>query len=267
MQIIKIILFFLFVSGFSVEKKPIGQVVAFENRVWAIGVDGLERDLAVGAPIYILDELHVGDDGKLQVRFTDGSILNLVSDTVYVIRGYRYQKLLEKDSYLADLIKGGFRSLTGAIAKKNPDGYQVKTPTATIGVRGTVIDALLTNNGLYVSCTKGLAFVMNDAGSFRVGPAESRQYLFVSSPKSTPQFFINRPPEMNVRSFVPPPGGMQIEAPKPSAPAPSAQPAPQEKIGPVGPGATEGVSKPGSGASEEFQQKPGGAGVYIQGGC
>ncbi len=35
------------------------------------------------------------------------------------------------------LLKGGFRSISGAIGKINHDEYQVATPVATIGIRGT----------------------------------------------------------------------------------------------------------------------------------
>ena len=254
-------------------EKPIGEVIAATGEVFAVGGDEVERDLAVGSFVYILDEIHVDEYGKLQIRFTDGSVVNLVSDTVYVIRGYRYQKMLQKDQFSAELIKGGFRSLTGSIAKKNPDEYKIKTPTATIGVRGTIIDALLTDKGLYVSCTKGLAVVMNSAGNFTIGPTESRQYLLVGSESARPEFFVTRPSEMNVRVFTSPPGAVNIEAAKipsktPEVKSAPAAEAPQERIGPIGPGSTGGDTRSGASSGEDLpiQQKTG-AGVYIQGGC
>lgn len=41
------------------------------------------------------------------------------------------------------LIKGGFRAVSGAIGKVNRDDYQIATPVATIGIRGTDYVAIL----------------------------------------------------------------------------------------------------------------------------
>jgi hypothetical protein len=38
---------------------------------------------------------------------------------------------------LLDLVKGGMRAVTGAIAQRRPEAYKVRTPVATLGVRGT----------------------------------------------------------------------------------------------------------------------------------
>ena len=35
------------------------------------------------------------------------------------------------------LLKGGFRSITGLIGRGNKDHYGIRTPSATIGIRGT----------------------------------------------------------------------------------------------------------------------------------
>jgi hypothetical protein len=40
------------------------------------------------------------------------------------------------------LVKGGFRSITGLVGKINRDEYQVATPVATIGIRGTDITVI-----------------------------------------------------------------------------------------------------------------------------
>ena len=41
------------------------------------------------------------------------------------------------------LLRGGFRAVTGFISKGSPDAAKVQTATATIGIRGTDFDARL----------------------------------------------------------------------------------------------------------------------------
>ena len=43
----------------------------------------------------------------------------------------------DKGESVYRLLKGGLRTLSGHIGKKQPENYQVKTPIATVGIRGT----------------------------------------------------------------------------------------------------------------------------------
>ena len=49
----------------------------------------------------------------------------------------RYAHTDSDNGALLSLVKGGLRAVTGAIAKREPESYKVKTPVATLGVRGT----------------------------------------------------------------------------------------------------------------------------------
>ena len=65
------------------------------------------------------------------IHFKDGGKMVLRPDTKVTIEYY------ENDGMITDVFKGGLRAVTGAIADRDPDSYKVKTPTATLGVRGT----------------------------------------------------------------------------------------------------------------------------------
>src|SRR5476649_1542244 len=43
----------------------------------------------------------------------------------------------DDDSASFNLVKGGLRSITGLLGKRNKERFALKTPTATIGIRGT----------------------------------------------------------------------------------------------------------------------------------
>jgi len=49
----------------------------------------------------------------------------------------------DDDGAVLELVKGGFRAITGEIAHNRPDSYQVQTNVATLGVRGTEFAIIL----------------------------------------------------------------------------------------------------------------------------
>jgi hypothetical protein len=63
-----------------------------------------------------------------------------------------------------DLVKGALRVVTGAVARRNPAGFQLRTPQATIGVRGTDFMVALVNPA-YVSVLSGSIGVTSSAGT------------------------------------------------------------------------------------------------------
>jgi hypothetical protein len=70
-----------------------------------------------------------------------------------------------------NLIEGGFRTITGAIAKQNPGDYQVNTPVATIGVRGTDYAAVVKSGQLSMAFYAGAPCMKNKEGSLCLSSA------------------------------------------------------------------------------------------------
>ncbi len=75
--------------------------------------------------------------GKAQIRLKDGSFIAVRPNTRLVLEEYKYKKNDPDNKSVTSLIKGTFRTISGAIAKENPEKVMVKTPVATIGIRGT----------------------------------------------------------------------------------------------------------------------------------
>jgi hypothetical protein len=48
-----------------------------------------------------------------------------------------------EDAATLNLVSGGLRVITGAMAKTNPENYKVRTPVALMGVRGTEFSIML----------------------------------------------------------------------------------------------------------------------------
>ncbi len=118
--------------------KPAGQVIMTTSNLSARRDDGSERALGRRSVIYEGDTLVTGADGITQVRMVDGALLSLRRETRFKIEEFRYGDVPDDQQRgFFSLLRGGFRTLTGAIGRVVNQAYRVSTPVATIGIRGT----------------------------------------------------------------------------------------------------------------------------------
>jgi hypothetical protein len=85
------------------------------------------------------------------VKMADGTSMTLRPSTQLVIQRYEFKpQAREGDSagsMLFDLVRGGLRTVTGLIPKRNLDAARIHTPSATVGIRGTEMDVRLCHDG------------------------------------------------------------------------------------------------------------------------
>lgn len=126
--------------------------------------------LALGSALYLGQRLVTGADARLEARLNDGSVLTLGERTEFLIEQVAGSSAQGSDSRFS-LLKGVFRAITGKLASgQAPASWQVRTPVAIIGVRGTELwggfdllgagsDTLdvvmLEGKGVYVQNTQG----------------------------------------------------------------------------------------------------------------
>ncbi|MDD2308234.1 MAG: FecR domain-containing protein [Desulfuromonadaceae bacterium] len=119
---------------------PAATVTHLSGPLVAQTVSGTTKSLSIGSKIEAGDTVETARRTYASLKFTDGSLVTLKPNTRFKVEVYAYDKAKPKDdagSY--SLIKGGLRTITGQIGKRgNQDSYQMKTPTATIGIRGTI---------------------------------------------------------------------------------------------------------------------------------
>jgi hypothetical protein len=126
--------------------EPAGRVELADGEVRIHDAARKIRAAAAGTAVFEGDRIETGSDGELHVAMEDGGFLAVRPNTSLTIAGYRAQGD-ERDQSVFSLLKGSIRSVTGWIARFNPPGYQVRTPTATIGVRGTDHEPLVIPEG------------------------------------------------------------------------------------------------------------------------
>lgn len=150
-----------------------GKVSFVTGNVTATSPDGQSRALTRGAAINGGDRIETRG-GRLQIRFTDGGFVSLQPNSVFGVDQYLYaNKAPEETSLFFSLLRGGMRTVTGAIGKVNKQSYKVRTPVATIGIRGTGYRATTDNNRTLVSVGHGLVNVENVLGNITGGAGQN----------------------------------------------------------------------------------------------
>ncbi len=125
--------------------KLIGQVITLSGTVTATRKDGTTVQLKVGDPVYQGDVLQTGADGKISVAFLDDSIFKLESGARMVLNNLVFDPDGSENKMLFSLVQGGFKFVSGKIAKTGD--MEVETPVATMGIRGTTGGATTAQDG------------------------------------------------------------------------------------------------------------------------
>ena len=157
-----------------------GKVHFVQGKVLIIGANGKERPAQKGDEIREGEVIDTGRDGVLHLKMIDGAIIVMRSDSRLKIETYRFNNGAEERGVLG-LLKGGFRSITGLIAKRRPRNYAVATVTATIGIRGTDHEPFYIPPpapgevppgppGTYDKVNTGATFIQSSGGRVELGP-------------------------------------------------------------------------------------------------
>jgi len=122
------------VTGYSA---PAARVDFAVGNVTAVTANGQSRALAKGAQLVEGETINT-NNGRAQLRFTDGAYVSLQPESAFRIDQYRFEgKQDGSEKTFLSLLKGGLRTITGIVGRSNKKNYQVSTTVATIGIRGT----------------------------------------------------------------------------------------------------------------------------------
>ena len=124
-----------------ISSDSVGTVVSLTGQAQAISEDGM-RDLSQGSPVFQGDEILTSHGSFLEIDFIDETSFSQGEDSRSKINDYVYNPDdSDGSNLLLEMTKGVFRTVTGEIAKQNPDNFNLKSPMALIGIRGTVVNS------------------------------------------------------------------------------------------------------------------------------
>ncbi len=166
-------------SNFAAEPtlpQAIGQVVWVKNNLKAQQPNAEIRTLTRRSAIYEHDTLTTDATSSGEISFTDDSALALREDSTIKIDQYRHAtgKAASSDAFVVNVLKGGFRTVTGIISKNDPGGYKATTAVATIGIRGTIYSIYYNpiKKSLAAKIDKGSIFISNQNGAVTLTKCE-----------------------------------------------------------------------------------------------
>lgn len=128
----------LFLAPAFAQAQAIGRIIQTSGLVTAVNATGTEREIARGSEIFVDETVTTGPRGNAKLRFTDGAVITLDVDSFFTVNTYEYDGAGgAADSMVMTIARGTMRTLTGTIGDDPADTYQLNTPFASIGVRGT----------------------------------------------------------------------------------------------------------------------------------
>lgn len=190
-------------AALAAETESAGQVIVARGTVQAVAANGGVRDLRRRSPFYAGDTIRTAAAAEVQLRFADGALLALRADSEFRVDEYRFSNQGGAgDRSVSTLLKGGLRTITGVIGKQDPQAYQVKTPVATIGVRGTHYEAVLESpTSLVLAAWQGGIRVRNDNGTLDLGVGADYNFARADA-QQAPHGLLEPPPSLQSETPV-----------------------------------------------------------------
>lgn len=122
----------------SVAFADAGRFESVSGEVSILRADGRTVPATPGAGLNEGDSIRTGADGRAHLRMLDDARLEVRRNTLLKLDAYRFEPSDNSSGRsLIGLLRGAFRSITGAIGRANKEHYRIVTPSATIGIRGT----------------------------------------------------------------------------------------------------------------------------------
>jgi FecR protein len=163
--------------------QKIGVTSAARNQVQGI-IGGGTRALSAGSEIFSNEVVRTGEESLAQLLFLDETSLSVGARSEVKLDRFVYNPDRKTGNVVLKASRGAFRFVSGS---QNPSNYTIKTPLATIGVRGTIVDGyiMLTNlqgipdpaGGVQIIVWEGHAIVTAFGKTHDLGPGQA---IFIS---------------------------------------------------------------------------------------
>ena len=122
------------------------------------------RDLDIRDEVYSNEKINTGPGSAARLIFRDNTILSLGANSSVTLDKFIFDPKGSKSQVTLSLTKGVMRFVSGDLAK---DRYSIRTPVATMGIRGTILEITVAANGATTTTVIEGAAVVSSAGTTR----------------------------------------------------------------------------------------------------
>jgi hypothetical protein len=126
----------LVVGSVAALAEPAGNIKSVSGEAW-IDRGGQQVPAEIGAPVEAGDLMVTGEDGAMGVTFRDNTMISLGPNSEVTVDDFVYDPKNDKLSFASRIARGTMQQVSGNIAKLDPDAVSVRTPNASLAVRGT----------------------------------------------------------------------------------------------------------------------------------
>ena len=128
-------------AGPVAAQTPVGVNALVENSVQtrSVGASGW-RPSVVDGTVRQADAIVTGADSRLLIQLRDQSVLTVGANAALNVDRFVIDTEAEPAGVLVSLVRGAFRFVSGSRGAER-ERVAFRTPTATIGIRGTIIEA------------------------------------------------------------------------------------------------------------------------------
>ena len=137
--------FFTLILSLPIHAKEVAEVINLLGVLKKKSASGEVVEMKKKDKVSVGDVLITGDGAYVQLKFIDKGEMIMRPGTEVTIADYGFDESNPKaDKANLEIAKGGLRRLTGLIGKRgDKSADQLKTPTATVGIRGTVYETVV----------------------------------------------------------------------------------------------------------------------------
>lgn len=99
--------------------------------------DGKDIPVEVGTVVMAGDVVRTAASGSAGVMLKDETRMSLGPNSQVSLERYAFNADTHQGNMFVNILKGTMMMISGLIVKTNPDAAKIKTPTGTVGIRGT----------------------------------------------------------------------------------------------------------------------------------
>ncbi len=155
--------------------------------------DGTREPARAGASVAVGDTVATGASSQAQLKFTDNGLVALESNSEFKITSYQFNGRQDgSENLVFDFLKGALRTVSGFIGKQNKQAYRLRTPTATVGIRGTAGKITTDAQGTSIATSEG-AFVLGNLNGTQFIEVPAGRVGFIGAGGGAPRLIAARP--------------------------------------------------------------------------
>ena len=117
------------------QQDQVALVKVVDGKAFALRADQ-RSELDVGSPIFVEDVVET-EAGTVGLTFKDGSRISIGPNSRVQFTEFDFTPTEGRLAFIIDFFRGTLLYVSGVIAKLSPEAVKVRTPVATVAVRGT----------------------------------------------------------------------------------------------------------------------------------